>query len=101
MQFIHFCLNLFMFQTSQTAQRHLYDCLSLNIIQSKTFHQDRFTFLNGIMRTNNRDNFIDIIQCSQQTFEDMSALFCFFEIKNSSAGDDLFLELDVFFQHLF
>ena len=52
------------------------------------------------MGADNRDDFIDIIESNDQSFQDVGAFLCLFQVKDGSAGDNLFLELDVFFQHL-
>ena len=44
-QLIGFCLELFSFHASQTSQRHLDDCLCLDVIQTEALHQHLFTFL--------------------------------------------------------
>ena len=52
------------------------------------------------MGADNGDDFIDIIESNDQSFQDVGAFLCLFQVKDGSAGDNLFLELDVFFQHL-
>ena len=99
-QLIHLGLDLLALQPCQTAQRHLHNGLRLHVVQTKPLHQGSLAFLHGVVGADNRDNLVDVVQRSHQALQNVGALLGLFQVKDGPAGDDLFLELDVFVQHL-
>ena len=62
------CFDLLSFQTGQCTQTHIYDRLCLCIGKFKTCHQCFFCKCCCSGCTDNADDFINMIQCDQQTF---------------------------------
>ena len=79
MKFLQFSLNLIAFETLETAKLHRKNCCRLNFTQAKALHQ---SLIGIIIRFANRlNNFINMIDCNLQTFEDMSTILCLLELK--------------------
>ena len=92
---------LLSFQTCQCTETHIHDCLSLNICQLKTIDQFLFRDLYVAGATDNSDYLIDIIQCFQQTFQNMSSLLSFIQIILCPSANYVLLMLKIILQHLF
>ena len=93
-------LQLFSFQTGQSTQTHIYDCLRLCIRKTKAFHQSFFRQLCSTASPDDFDHFIDIIKSDQQSLQDMSSFLRLVQIIPGPSGHDLFLMLQIILQHL-
>ena len=60
--------NFMPFQAGQLAETHLNDCLRLQLIKAKAFHQPLTALRLILGRTQDCNHFIDKIKCNQQTF---------------------------------
>ena len=73
-KFFVLVLDLLPLQSGQGAQAHLDDRVRLNIGKIKAFHEFGFRNLDIFRTADDLDDFIDVIEGDQQTFQDMTAV---------------------------
>ena len=92
-QLIILILQLLAVQTLQCLKTHIQNSLCLHIVQRKALHQ---CFLRIVVTgANDTDNFINIILCDQQTFQQMGALTRLTQIVLGAAGQHFHLECQI------
>ena len=91
-------LDLLAFESLQTGKPHVEDCLCLDLSEAKTDHQ----FLLGVIvrGSDGRDDFVDIVECYDESFEDMSPGLCFGEVEPGPSCDYYLLVLEILFEDL-
>ena len=92
-------LDFLALQTGELSQTHLDDCLSLYVIQTETLAQTGFC--GGLVRgsANNGNHLVDEVHGDFQAFQNVFPFLCLPQLKTGAAGDNLFLEADIFLQH--
>ena len=91
-------LDLLAFESLQAGEPHVEDSLCLDLSEAKTDHQ---LFLGVVVcRADGRDDFVDIVECDDESFEDVSPGLCFGEVESRSSCDYDLLMLEVLFEDL-
>ena len=91
---------LFSFQTCQSAQTHVHDCLGLYIIETESLDQACLCSCNIRTFSDYFYNFINIVECDQQSLQDMVPFLSFVEVIAGPAGDNVLLMTQIVHQHL-
>ena len=98
LQLFVFSLDLLAFESLQAGEPHVEDSLCLDLSEAKTDHQ---LFLGVVVcRADGRDDFIDVVERDDESFEDVSPGLCFGEVESRSSCDYGFLMLEVLFEDL-
>ena len=95
-----FRFDLSSFQTGQSTQTHVNDCLGLCVGEFKAFHELSLGCLDIFGTADNCDDLVDIVKRDQQTFQNMSPLLRFVEIILCPSGDDFLLMHQVVHQNI-
>ncbi|MNI10344.1 hypothetical protein D3C73_634510 [compost metagenome] len=99
-QLIIFVLNFFTFQAGQTLHPHIKDGLCLLYAETECAHQAIPRNISRAGCADQSNNFIQMIQCDTQSFQNMRPCLSFFEIKNRPAPNNFNLMLQVMVQHI-
>ena len=90
------CFDLVAFHSGKPSERHGDDRLRLLVGESEAILQVLPRFRNVGGRAYDLDHLFDIVDCDLVSLEDVLFVERLCEIEFHAAGDDLFLELDVF-----
>ena len=92
-----FCLGfeLFSFQTCQTTETHIDDVLRLLVGETETLAQSLLCLILSSRRTDDLDNFVDVIDRDQETFNNVLSGQCFFQIVLGTTKNNIFLVSDI------
>lgn len=97
-EFLIFRFQLLAFESLQTLKLHVQHDLRLNLGQIEPLHQALFCVV--IAFTDGLDDLVDIVLGNEQTLQHMLPVERFFEIVLRPLRDDLFLEGQIFIQHM-
>ena len=70
----------------EALKLHINNCLCLLIIKIKSLLKLKLSILSIFRRLNNLDNFINVIDCSNQSFQNVHSVLSNFQIINCAAG---------------
>ncbi len=81
-------------QSDEALQAHFQDGLGLQIAQAETAHQAGVRLFDRLRIADQLDDFIEVIQRDQQSFEDVRPFFRFFQFILRAAHDDIQPKMD-------
>ena len=88
LQLADFFLQVLNLQVSEPLQLHIDDCLSLLVIKIESFFQAELCLLSGFASPDDFDDFVDVVDCRNQSLQDVHSVLCDFEIINRAACDN-------------
>ncbi len=94
-EFLIFLQEPVAFQTGETGKTHVQNGLGLLFREFKGLHEAGLR--GGSIRRipDEGHDFVDVVECFQQTFQNMSTGLCFVQVKLGSAGDNILLMLQI------
>ena len=96
-----FRVDFFNFESRQALQTHIEDCRRLFVAEPVVFDEfcDSVLSVAGLLQK--LDDSVDVFKSDVQTEQNMLSFLRFFEVKTSSAHDNVFLVSDIALQNLF
>ena len=88
LEFFNFFLQILNLQVSEAFELHIDNCLCLLVIKIESFFQAELCLLSGVASADNLDYFVDVIDCRNQSLQDVHSVLCDFEIINRAACDN-------------
>ena len=87
LEFLIFSLQFINTQACERAQTHIHDCFGLQFVDIETCLQISLSIGRSAACTDNTYHFIDIIYGDDQSFQDMSTIFRFFEFETRTTSN--------------
>ena len=87
-------LQLLTLQTGEGTQTHIHDGTRLDEREGEALHKLLDSFLRLAGRTDDADDFVDIVDCDDQALEDVDTLLSLAQLKLRTAVDDIVTVLD-------
>ena len=94
-EFLVFFQQTVSFQSGETGKTHIKDCLGLLLCEFESLHEAGLR--SGCIRriTDECDNFINMIQSLEKTFQNMGTCLCFVEIEFGTPCNNVLLMLEI------